>query len=351
MNNLVSSVLIPVENAITVVGAQFFQTIAAQLLPLATVLTVLMVVLIGANMALGVVRIGNREATQIVLRILLVFLFGLTWANFNAIFDVLTNASSNLAVSFFLSTASSLHLPPFTGTPTPQLTYIAIDGFVGEMVKVVNATIQAQSSIVRAFIAGALYVILSIMIAAFVLIVAFAKIMIAFLLGFAPVAILFTLFSRTQNLFEAWLSALIGYLMYPPAAASIIGVITAIGHTIFQNMGNPGAGLASILPFLVIVFVGIFAMKAIPSAVTNLTGNFNLANITPQALRMASAPLRGTGNAVGQRIGRRVSDTTAGALSGGQTRKGARWNRARRHARQGNALANKLSAMRRLNRS
>src|SRR5690606_34488816 len=96
-----------------------------------------------------------------------------------------------------------------------------------------------------------------------------------------------------KNLFEAWLSAFIGYLMYPVAAAGIIG--TVINVSANYNLSNIGTGsavtLGSILGFLVIIFVGFFALWSIPQAVSNITGQFNLAGITPQALKVAGLPI------------------------------------------------------------
>ena len=46
-----------------------------------------------------------------------------------------------------------------------------------------------------------------------------------------------------------------------------------------------------IVVLFVIVFVGIFALMAIPNAVTHITGQISLASIAPQALRVAGKPL------------------------------------------------------------
>jgi type IV secretion system protein VirB6 len=67
-----------------------------------------------------------------------------------------------------------------------------------------------------------LYVVLGVLMAVYVFIVGFSKLMIAFLLGVAPLAIAATIFEKTKGMFEAWLSAMIGYLMYPVASAGVI---------------------------------------------------------------------------------------------------------------------------------
>jgi type IV secretion system protein VirB6 len=107
--------------------------------------------------------------------------------------------------------------------------------------------------------------------AAYILIVAFAKIMIAFLLGVAPLAIMATIFEKSKNLFEAWLSALIGYLMYPIAAAAIIGTVITVADKNFATASEVD-NIGAILGFLVMCFVGFFALRAIPQAAANIIG-------------------------------------------------------------------------------
>lgn len=94
---------------------------------------------------------------------------------------------------------------------------------------------------------------------------------------------------KTKGIFEAWLSAMIGYLMYPVASAEIIVAVVTVAHDVFRN-ADAVTDLGSILGFFVIVFVGIFALMAIPNAVTHITGQISLASIAPQALphRLAS---------------------------------------------------------------
>jgi hypothetical protein len=91
-------------------------------------------------------------------------------------------------------------------------------------------------------------------------------------------------------MFEAWLSAMIGYLMYPVASAGVIVAVVTVAHDVFRETEDV-TDLGSILGFFVIVFVGIFALMAIPNAVTHITGQISLASIAPQALRVAGKPL------------------------------------------------------------
>ena len=69
----------------------------------------------------------------------------------------------------------------------------------------------------------------------------------------------------------------------------MIAVVT-VAHDVFRETKDV-TDLGSILGFFVIVFVGIFALMAIPNAVTHITGQISLASIAPQALRVAGKPL------------------------------------------------------------
>ena len=337
--NIVSSILGQLDASILSVGQTFFQNIAGSIGSLISVLMALLIIALGANMALGVVRLSTRDATQIIVRIVFVFLFGLSWANFNAIYSAISIGSSNLAMSFFSVTGASIGA---ASGPTP--TYAAMDGFADQMANTVDGVAAAMGSIFRGVVAALLYAVLGLLMAAFVLIVGFSKIMLAFLLGLAPLAILFTILEKTKNLFEAWLTALIGYLMYPVAAASIIGTVISVANSVFDP-ANAVTSMGVILPFLVVVFVGIFALKDIPQAVSNLTGQFNLASVAPEALRIAGTPISAPAQLVGQSLEARGKNYASGFIDSGKTRMQSKWTRDRRLAQQGYRLRKRFAAM------
>ncbi|MFV2034215.1 MAG: type IV secretion system protein [Halocynthiibacter sp.] len=339
--NIVSSILGQLDSSIMSVGQIFFQNIAGSIGGIIGVLMALLIIALGINMALGVVQISTRDATQIIVRILLVFLFGLSWTNFNAIYSALSIGSSNLAMSFFSVTGANIGASGGPGLPP---TYAAMDGFADQMANTVDGVAAAMGSIFRGVVAALLYGVLGLLMAAFVLIVGFSKIMLAFLLGLAPLAITFTIFEKTKNLFEAWLSALIGYLMYPVAAAAIIGTVIAVANSVFDP-NNAASGMGVILPFLVVVFVGIFALKAIPQAVSNLTGQFNLASVAPEALRVASTPIAAPARVAGQSLEARGKNYASGFIDLGKTRAQSKWTRDRRLAQHGHRLRQQMAAM------
>ena len=317
---VVQKILGDLDEAVMNVGERYFTSTANGLDPMLTIMATLLIALVGVNMALGVSRMSTRDAWQLVSRIVLVFLFARTWTNFGLFYDALSSASGNLAISFFAG-----------DTPTPAA---AMDQFSVQMSDVADGVAKAIGSIMRGAVSAALFVILSILMAAYVLIVGFSKIMIAFLLGVAPLAMMATLFERTKTLFEAWLTAFVGYLMYPIAAAAVIGAVVSMADAQFLEQAEIDR-MGMIVGFLCVAFVGIFALLAIPTAAAHITGSFNLANFVPEALRLTAKP----GGMAARFAAPRAEAAVSGALTGktpalaarardrAWAEKGAEWNR------------------------
>lgn len=297
----VSTILSTLDAAIASAGRQFFEATAASIGPIYTSLLGLLLALVGINMALNVYRIAMRDAVQLAFRIALVLMFGLTWRNFSQIYEALSNGLSDLALEYFR----------LGGGGVAASATAAMDDMANMMAGNVDSVSSAMSSIMRGVVAAVLYVVLGILMAVYVFIVGFAKLMIAFLLGVAPLAIGATIFEKTKGIFEAWLTAMIGYLMYPVASAGVIIAVVTVAHDVFRDAKDV-TDLGSILGFFVIVFVGIFALMAIPMAVTHVTGQINLGTIAPQALRVAGKPLEKTSDYAA----RRMNDFRSGFLTG-----------------------------------
>lgn len=301
--NFVSRIVGDIDAAVQATAGQYFQVMSASIQSFYTGLLGLLFAFIGIMVALNVYAMAMRDAVQIGIRIVLVFAFALSWANFQVLYDVLTNTSQNIALSYFSIGGAG------TNTTQPD---IAMDQFSTDMANLVDTVTQAMGSIARGVIGALLYGVLAVLMAAYVLVVAFSKIMIAFLLGMAPLAMAATIFERTKTFFEAWLSSFIGYFMYPIAAAGIIGTVINVSKT-FSTTGSPQTNtLGSILGFLVIIFVGIFALKSIPQAVSNITGQFNLASISPQALSLVGSP----GGYLGGKLKTRAQAYKSGLIHG-----------------------------------
>ncbi|MDR7127241.1 type IV secretion system protein [Pseudotabrizicola sp. 4114] len=323
----VSAILSTLDAAITSAGREFFEATAAAIGPIYTSFLSLLLVMVGINAALNVYRIAMRDAVQLAFRIVMVLMFGLTWSNFVQIYEAASNGLSDLALEYFR----------LGGDGMATSATAAMDTMANMMAENVDSVSSAVSSIMRGFVAAVLYVVLGLLMAVYVFIVGFAKLMIAFLLGVAPIVIGATIFEKTKGLFEAWLSAMIGYMMYPVASAGIIVAVVTVAHDVFRGTKDV-TDLGSILGFFVIVFVGIFALMAIPNAVTHITGQISLASIAPQALRVAGKPLEKSTEVAA----RRMNEFRSGFMHGKTTHHHLR-DEARSDAERGHAARQRLS--------
>jgi type IV secretion system protein VirB6 len=239
----VSTILTTLDAAITSAGRQYFEATAGAVGPIYTTLLALLLVMVGINAALNVYRISMRDAVQLSFRIVMVLMFGLTWSNFTQIYEAASNGLSALALEYFR----------LGGGGVGASATAAMDDMANMMAGNVDSVSSAMSSIMRGFVAAVLYVVLGVLMAVYVFIVGFSKLMIAFLLGVAPIAIGATIFEKTKGMFEAWLSAMIGYLMYPVASAGVIVAVVTVAHDVFAKREDV-TDLGSILGFFVIVF-------------------------------------------------------------------------------------------------
>ena len=314
------------DGAIVSAGKQYFETTATAVGPIYSAFLSLLLVLVGINSALNVYRISMRDAVQLSFRIVFVLMFGLSWSNFSQIYLAASNGFGDLALGYFKFGDSTL-----VASATE-----AMDKMATMMAGNVDSVSSAMSSIMRGFVAAFLYVVLGVLMAVYVFIVGFAKLMIAFLLGVAPIAIGATIFEKTKGIFEAWLSAMIGYLMYPVASAGIIVAVVTAAREVFRN-ADAVTDLGSILGFFVIVFVGIFALKSIPQAVSHVTGQINLGSFAPEALRIAGKPLEKSSDYAA----RRLNEFRSGFMTGKTQHHHAR-DQARSDAESGHAARQRL---------
>ncbi|MFG6082665.1 type IV secretion system protein [Paracoccus litorisediminis] len=335
---LVTNIIQSLDASVKATGERFFESTASAVGPLWTIFVTLLLLLIGMNMALGIYRMSAKDSLQIVTRIILVYMFAFSWANFGTFYDALTSASGSLALSFFDIAAGS-------GADINS----AMDGFAADMGDTADGVMKSMGSITRGVLGALFFLILAILMAVYVLVVGFAKIMIAFLLGVAPLAMIFTIFNRTKPLFEAWLSSFVSYLMYPIAASAVIAAVVAMAGEQFQDQTQVD-NLSSLAGFMVVVFVGIFALMKIPEAANHITGQMNLASIAPEAMRLAGSSLQRPGQVGANALGahglahpKQYLAGLSGLPSGTSDGKSTPHQRSAREA--GMALRQKLAAL------
>jgi hypothetical protein len=276
-----------------------------------TILAVMAFMVFGVAVALGVVTARTGDMTQLVLRIVLIFTFGLSWANFEVIYDALTNTGDGLVTALF-SAANG-------GAATSSIDQA--ENFSAQAQETASSVIRAESAIARGFLGAIMYLLLALLQAAYILVAGFAKIMIGILVGLAPFAIATTCLNRTQFLFEAWVSSLIGYFMYPVAAAGVMGFVATVAERAF--LAQSEETLIGITGVVVVIIVGIYGLLTIPQVASNITGQLNLGGIAPQALSIVSRPAIKAGE-IGKGAAAQIA---SGFTTGGETIQRANQNR------------------------
>lgn len=308
--NFVSQLLGFIDTAITGAAESTFGAVAGNYGGIITILAVLAFAAYGIAIAIGAATTRPADFFQLVMRIVLVFTFALSWANFEVIYDALTNTSDGLVTALFSVAGGGA-----------SNSVESAENFARDAQTAASSVIQAEGSITRGVLGALMYVLLALLQAAYVLVAGFAKIMIGILVGLAPFAIAATIFQRTQFLFEAWLSSLVGYFMYPIAAAGVMGFIATVAR---EAMGDASeSSLLGITGVVVIIFVGIFALKSIPQVASNITGQLNLAGIAPEALRVAARPAT-KAMEIAKGAGGQVA---SGFMTGGETAQRAQHSR------------------------
>lgn len=311
-----------IDNAVSGAAEGTFVSVATNYGGMITILATLAFVAFGLMVAIGAITARAADITQLCFRIVLVFTFALSWSNFEVIYDTLTNTSDALVAALF-SAAND--------TPATSSVQLA-EGFADDAQKTAATVIQAESSITRAFLGTIMYILLAGLQAAYVLVAGFAKMMIGILIGLAPFAIAATILQRTSFLFEAWLSSLIGYFMYPVAAAGVMGFVASVARELFDE--SDSTALVGITGVVVIIIVGIFALKSIPQIASNITGQLSLGGIAPEALRIVGqSAVKPAAVAAGP-----LGQVASGFSTGGETTQVAGLAR-----RRGSALDTKLA--------
>ena len=93
---IIADILTQVDAAATAVGATAFDAVAAEVVPVFRVGSVLVVALVGINLMAQAVPMTLRNGLGLMVRIAVASAFLSSWTNFNSVYGVLTNAPSEI---------------------------------------------------------------------------------------------------------------------------------------------------------------------------------------------------------------------------------------------------------------
>lgn len=286
-----------IDNRITRIASDTFQRLAEGLTGGLEVLAVLLIVLYGINVLFRFTEFSFPQLIGILIRIGAIYVFLFSWENFNVIYSAgtsLFDTVGNTVRSYVAGDAAS-------GSED------AAEDMFQTLAEVIDLVVNGNSVLVRALVGAFLFVVLGILAVVYILVVSYAKLLLAVLIALAPLMGFFLLFQRTRSMFEAWLAAVFGYLMYPVAVGAVIGIVAGLLTHITVEV-DASTSLISVLGFITVAGLGIKMLSDVPSIAASLTGQFNLGSMAGAASAavnpMGAARRRAAAFATGYMTGR-----------------------------------------------
>ena len=232
---------------------------------------VLIVVLI--NMALQYRSMDGRTAFNLALKLVLISVLAMNWAQFNVVADAIIGSLDLIAGALVTSVGGGGAGASHFATEF----YRMIDNF-SQYLNAVGSNLNwmagAMMGALGAFFLGVVGALCG-------LVLIFAKIMLTFMLGIAPVMIGLSLFEATKNYFHRWLSSTVSYAMYPLVIAGVFSTIVGMAQSLFSTLGDPNSAtsIGALIPFFMMMFLAARLIIAVPLMVESLSGNFSVASL------------------------------------------------------------------------
>ncbi len=311
---IIADILTQVDAAATAVGASAFDAVAAEVVPVFRVGTVLVVALVGINLMAQAVPMTLRNGLGLMARISIASAFLSSWTNFNAVYGVLTNAPSEIgAVVMNEFGAGSGNL------------YEGLDSLYLQALDVGQAISQNGSYITGALAGLLMFLVAALMATVSIIVISAAKIMIGVLVIFAPVAIACTIFKVTAPLFDRWVNLALGFALYPMLTSGMAAFTIAIARDLTPASMATVETIGDVLSFVVVMMLGTGLMAMVPTISQSLaqtaTGLGSVASSTfRSANSMAGYGRSGAAGAIGAARG------AAGLDAGGRRPSDARLN-------------------------
>ena len=261
-----------IDDRVTQVAENTFERLASVLTGGLEILAVLLIVLYGINVLFRFTEFSFPQLIGIMIRIGAIYMFLFSWENFNIIYSAGTSLFDTLGNT----------VRNFVAGDAAAGSEEAARGMFFILSNIIDAVVTGRAILTRAIVAGLLFAVLGLLAVVYILVVAYAKMLLAVLIAIAPLMGFFLLFQRTRSMFEAWLAAVFGYLIYPVAIGGVIGTIA--GLLVHINTGESGIqDLRSVLGFITVAGLGIKMLADVPSIASSLTGQFNLGSMSGAA--------------------------------------------------------------------
>jgi len=293
---LVSFIVNAADESLATIAQSQFSAIASGLGTSIMLMSTLAVILLFVNMALQIRPMDGATLFPILIKIGLINAFAVNWVHFNFVSGLIISGIDNVAGAIIGS---------MSGETGAGATYFAarFDQLNNDLADYANQIGANMNWMAGAMMSVLLTVLLAILGGAAALILVLSKMVITLLIGIAPVMIALTLFRATQDYFNRWLSALIGWSLYPIVIAGVFSIIFGLLRLLQGAVGETGnvTNIGSAIPFLAMIFLSLVLISFIPGIARTLSGDLNsglagsaVGAIGRRAYSARSFPSRGT---------------------------------------------------------
>lgn len=323
---IIEDVLALVDTTVTGIAGGTYGDVVTALNPVVAAASVLLVILVGINIVIQTVPMTYGTLIGLGVRIVGINLF-LTYANFDQVYNALTNAPAEIGASF-LSSLSDGEITDISGGTSAAL-YSELDQLYLNALDVGTAISENGGIFVGALTSVMMFLIAALMAVVTIIVMSAAKIMLAVLIALAPVAIVCTFFKQSSPVFEAWVKLAIGFAFVPLLVAAMAGFTIATASAVAPADLDTVETLGDALSFVVVMLLGMGLMILVPTfaqalAATNIgLGAIaaNAASYPGRAMRAGGTAARGADNfvrgAAAGASGKGVSDRSSGAAKVG----------------------------------
>ena len=204
-----------------------------------------------------------------------------TWAQFEPIYDMITNVPGSIGASLI------------TVTNAPDLNG-ALDDMIARIFDYSDQANEDAGWFSIGLAAIVLWILGAIMAAVAVIVSAVAKVGLAFAVAVAPVFIGTLLFRGTSDSFNTWARFTLGFAMIPMVLAGVMGATIGVAEFILADTPADAGTLGALSSFLIICLVAIYLMAQVPTLVNGLAGTIVATASPAQVARDMQATARST---------------------------------------------------------
>ena len=254
-----------------------FGAVASNIGAILTVASTLVLIAVFINMAFQYRSMDGRTAFWLAIKLILISIFSLNWAQFNVIANGIIGGLDFIAGALVASVSGGGAGATHFATEFDLM----IDNF-SQYLNAVGSNLNwmagAMIGALGAFFLGVVGALCG-------LVLIFAKIMLTFMLGTAPVMIGLSMFEATKDYFHRWLSSTLSYAMYPLVIAGVFSTVVGMAQSLFTTLGDPNSAtsIGALIPFFMMMFLAVGLIVSVPLMVKSLSGNFPLASMPSTA--------------------------------------------------------------------